>query len=105
MPVLLFAVHHGEVALALRPQPLTSDASASGAVTAELSEINGYVLYATSELDPFAPATPAPSASARRTRPTTRPRVRDTLDMTAIPFGGNWFLAGIREARPFGFQS
>jgi len=38
--VLLFAVHHGEVALAVRPHPFTSDESASGACTAELSEIS-----------------------------------------------------------------
>jgi hypothetical protein len=36
--VLLLDVHHGDVALALRPQPLTSEPSVAGAVTAELSE-------------------------------------------------------------------
>ena len=44
MFVLLLDVHHGEVALALRPQPFTSDVSASGAVTAEPSETSGYTL-------------------------------------------------------------
>jgi hypothetical protein len=38
---LLFAAHHGELALALRPQPFKSEVSVSGALTAELSETSG----------------------------------------------------------------
>jgi hypothetical protein len=68
--VLLFAAHHGEVALADRPQPFTSDASASGACTAELSEISEYSLYATSV--GLAPAPTAPTKTAASTHAATR---------------------------------
>jgi hypothetical protein len=71
--VLLFDVHHGDVALALRPHPFTSDESASGALTAEPSEISGYTLYATSERDAFAPATPTLRPTTSIARPTMRP--------------------------------
>src|SRR5439155_15749147 len=81
--VLLFDVHHGDVAVAVKPQPFTSDESVIGALTAELSEINGYRLYATSEPAAFAPATLTLRPTTSNPKATMRPRT--PLDMLSTP--------------------
>src|SRR5581483_155340 len=69
--VLLFAVHHGDVADALSPQAFTSDVSVSGALTVGPSETSVVRLYATSVPAASAPAAPGTSPAATPARTTS----------------------------------
>src|SRR3954453_288865 len=96
--VPLFDVHHGVVGPALRPQPLTSDASARSAVLPAVSEMSGYSL---NQL-PFVAAVAPPTTSVAPTKANASATRSPSLIGPSLVVQLTW--TGVRAARPYWFS-